>query len=768
MLPGFLIGVIMLFTNTSSADWVSPYLYPSKYDSTLYPVNKIKFSGNKNFSDAKLLEIISTKETLKSTIFQILEGYYEEGKRNSYTPKSILRALEKPIDRYSTNLDFFSKPKVIGDSSSISNFYVKNGYHDALVNIKFFPDSSSNENVLLFDIKEGTIYSIENITLNGLDTLPELVRESIDKIKVIEQGDKFSESKVLELGYRINKLLNNRGYKNSSYVLEKVVMDTTAKTDSINIEFNPGMRLKFGKISLVHLRLDNKKISDQLIYEQLGLKEGNFYNKSKIDEGQSNLFDLGVFNSVKIDSKMIDSVNKTVDLLVTLEYRNQRSYELKAGLNRTDDNFTNIFGTARMTHQNIFGGAQLLQPSVNVLYRDINDLNNSRANTGREYFFRVGEGGLPQPDEYNLTLNYFEPSFTKIGDARVLFNFKPGISQRRIFEEFNIVRISLPFIFPIRFKTDLDVSHLNFKFLLESERTNNFDVIANPGENIDPAVAERLIEANVTYEKLDSYSSAQGAFPITALQFGFAVSKDERNNNFYPSNGYLIDLQGDISSPQFALSKYVRLVTDFLYFKRLNSRLVFATKLKAGKILFYNNDSTYVPLDKQFYSGGANSVRGWAARKLRFSNYYDSSLVSSGAVGFLENYVGNTSLLEFSMELRYDLKKPIGLNNFFGWLIGESTVSLFFDGGNSFNWLINDDYVDVFFIDKLAYSFGAGYGFKTPIGPLRLDYALPIYGPLTAPNSFQDYQSFANPDFRFGDSGWIGSGSFHIALGYSF
>lgn len=768
--PQFLIiGVLFIsYFSGYSADWVSNNLYPSKYDSSLYQVDKIKFSGNK-FVDATFLKsIISSKELEKGILFKSVENLYNETKKNSYTPPVVEESLKESLDEFAKDIPYFSRYYTSNDSSSIYNYYNTKGFHLIKINKKFYPDSNLKKNILEFQIKENERFKVGQFLIIGIDSLQEIHKINIKNLRDIEEGDFFDEGLVFSSNSKIERYLHNKGYRFASSYLERVIIDRETKTDSLRLVVNPGIFLKIGKVNFVHYTFGNKKISNKLLYKIIDLDSGLVYNESYLENVQKRLYDLGEFNSVSIIPDKIDSTNKIMDVKILIEYGDQKETKIKAGINRTNDNFTNLFGEAYIQHKNIFGGAQLIKPFFSVIYRDINDLNNSRANTGRKYIVEWGNGGLPQPDEYQLGMSYLEHSLTKIGDARILLDLKPQFSLRRIFNDFNITRLSLPINFPVIFKTNLDFSSLTFKFLVESERTDNFNSIFNDNNASDDLTTQRLLEANITYQKLNDYSLENGTFPLTTLLFGISAQKDERNNAFYPSKGYLINLQLEANSPNIALSNYFRSIFDVMYFKKVNKNLVFASKLKGGYIWFYDPTNFYVPLDKQFYSGGANSVRGWAARKLRFSGSYDSSLVSTGQVSFLENYVGNTAMMEFSLELRYNLEKPRKMKGFLADFIEASSFTFYLDGGNSFNWLIDDKIQDSFSFGKFAYSIGTGYGYNTPLGPFRIDYALPIFGPMTDPQSLQDFQTFANPGFRMNDRNWFASGSFHLALGYAF
>jgi outer membrane translocation and assembly module TamA len=61
------------------------------------------------------------------------------------------------------------------------------------------------------------------------------------------------------------------------------------------------------------------------------------------------------------------------------------------------------------------------------------------------------------------------------------------------------------------------------------------------------------------------------------------------------------------------------------------------------------------------------------------------------------------------------------------------------------------------YITGLAVSSGFGIRFDTPVGPLRLDVAWPVY----YPSSIENKTIFTRPD-------GLTNAQFHIALGHSF
>ncbi|MBN2541806.1 BamA/TamA family outer membrane protein [bacterium] len=123
-------------------------------------------------------------------------------------------------------------------------------------------------------------------------------------------------------------------------------------------------------------------------------------------------------------------------------------------------------------------------------------------------------------------------------------------------------------------------------------------------------------------------------------------------------------------------------------------RTVLALRVKVGGIKS-TDDHGIVPVEDRLYSGGSNSVRGWSRSML-------------GPLDDDDVPLGGKSLLEGSTELRY----PI---------IGLLSGVVFMDFGNV--WLDSYSYK----IEDLRYAAGLGLRFDTPIGPIRLDAASPVW-----------------------------------------
>ena len=116
-----------------------------------------------------------------------------------------------------------------------------------------------------------------------------------------------------------------------------------------------------------------------------------------------------------------------------------------------------------------------------------------------------------------------------------------------------------------------------------------------------------------------------------------------------------------------------------------------------------------IPTDEKFYLGGINTLRGYSSRTV--SPYvlvpqYDA--ITGVKTGDDHAYLGGDTEIFFNAEYTVPLIKEAGLKGV-----------LFFDIGNSVDGIGNS-------FSSLLSSYGFGIRWFSPIGPLRLEYGIPL------------------------------------------
>lgn len=168
---------------------------------------------------------------------------------------------------------------------------------------------------------------------------------------------------------------------------------------------------------------------------------------------------------------------------------------------------------------------------------------------------------------------------------------------------------------------------------------------------------------------------------------------DNRNDKLNPSKGVFAALFAEPAYDALASDAMGFMKGTFSTYYALDEarRFILAGKVSAGSILAPSIES--VPASRRFIAGGGGSIRGYAYRNV--------GPRVNGEV------VGGRSLIELSGEIRVQVTETIGV-------VG------FVDAGNAYEDSIPD------FSEELKVGVGAGLRYFTPIGPLRIDAAIPL------------------------------------------
>jgi translocation and assembly module TamA len=158
-----------------------------------------------------------------------------------------------------------------------------------------------------------------------------------------------------------------------------------------------------------------------------------------------------------------------------------------------------------------------------------------------------------------------------------------------------------------------------------------------------------------------------------------------------------VDLGGSYETPLSNVS-FLRANLDGVWMTPLPWSGVFTGRMNLGAMTV--NKFNNLPTSYRFYAGGINSVRGYDYKELA-----------------PKDGLGNVAGGKFSALLSAEYEQT---------LFGDYGVAAFIDTGNAFN------------LDKISIKTGAGIGLRwySPIGPIRLDFAIPLND---ANSSYQIY-----------------------------
>jgi outer membrane protein insertion porin family len=153
-----------------------------------------------------------------------------------------------------------------------------------------------------------------------------------------------------------------------------------------------------------------------------------------------------------------------------------------------------------------------------------------------------------------------------------------------------------------------------------------------------------------------------------------------------------------------------------------------ASKFKIGYLQVYSGTFAGVPLNRTFYAGGSNSIRGWLPNELvPVGSQYVRDISGINIVK------GGTFLVEGSFELRRKFSDNFG-------------SAVFMDYGNT--WLGYNQ----FRFDGVAVAAGFGFRLYTPVAPIRIDLGLKFYDPSIGQFIWESWNKrfFKNITLHFG------------------
>ncbi len=729
--------------------------------SGLTELQAIRFVGCSLTSPDHLIGVIQSRESELSITRRLALYFGENVGRNPAAPKPIVRTLKKVQHDLRDELRYFSSSRVVSDSIALLEYLNQNGFHKATVLWKFFYDRKERKNVLEFVINEGPQATIDTVMLFGLDSLPADIRRNVDNARTVHTGDPFVETNLIADMQRITRMLQNSGYYKAGFSRLRVRSTDSLLSDSVAVVFVPGPRKRIAAVEFEENPNGYPSVSESMRKRQLEFENGEWYSRDKIEHSRSNLMQLGVFELVTIDTiaavALPDSGDEDDSSLVLRVFSmNNKPYDL--GFNflffqTAVDNYLNIGVGASYQHRNVFGGAQVGSVTAQYILQDVSRMFQ----------------GQPLEREALISGVIAWPSLFRIWNWRGGLNSNAYYSERLLVSPFRLQSLGLGARIPVNLPMQRVVNGFDITFGLERQVPRDFQGALDSALK-DAETPEEIAFVYSTFNQflvLDSYLGSANALWFTGIYLGANVRGEHRDNPIDPRKGHFANISVEAG---YGAGKFVRSQVFFTSVFPTSEQSGIATKVKLGHIHLLDfkrgstiDTNTYVSLERQFFAGGAASIRSYPSRLLH--DPHSGVLETSDTRGeqVLANTVGSGSLIELGVEYRYRFRRPTGWDDLWGGIVERSGVTLFTDIGNVFNRMTTEKYgsmrlEDVWLGSVIAV--GIGYRFETPVGPFRLDYATSLYDPLRESGKWM----FSGRTAPFSPSNW----QISIGLGHTF
>jgi outer membrane protein insertion porin family len=578
------------------------------------------------------------------------------------------------------------------DKEKLTEFYRGKGYIDFEIKDVQFLNPTPRTMVVRFVIYEGTQYKIGSVKFTGnkLFTTPDLVagmriqhERSHSKALIgpnglpmdvglpIDKGGAFTPEGVTKDLEAVEDFYGARGYvdvRASSRNLNLLkIPNTESSTMDLEFQIEEGQQFHIGKIE-IH---GNTKTKDRVIRRELAVSPGELFDMVRVKLSKQRLEGLGDFERVDTRPETTD-VTAERNLIVDVEEKTTGHVSLGAGFSTVDS----LVGIAEYNESNF----NLSHPFEPPWFRG----------GGQKFRLRLTVGTVRQ--DYEIT--FIEPWFL----------------DRKLTLSIDLYYHDYAFLSP---NSLYDETRGGGKVGLERALGSDFlrggvnATIEDVGIGLTSSAILPFIQPGPTIGRgFPTFVENPGNVPPVIRdeahhylmgKFGASLAYDTRNSVQLPNKGQRTELDGEIAGIDWQFYK-LELKTGW-YFKGLAKGHVLELAGRTG-VMHALGTSSDVPFFERYYLGGPYSLRGF---KYRY--------VSPREPGYNEPIGGDTywfGSAEYSIPI-FEQERGIGVR-----------AALFYDIGSVGSSPYN------FNVSQFSDNWGLGLRLNLPIGPLRLDYGIPI------------------------------------------
>lgn len=614
-------------------------------------------------------------------------------------------------------------------------------------------------------------YTVLLNTLSTIDTLEyanfppradSLIKAS-QKDALLHVGDPFDVSSLDAERTRISNLFRDNGYYYYQSAYSSYLADTLQTPGKVhlrlqladNIPETARHKWYIGKIkvnfrkqfmeqlndSFVHRSLtvcfNGKKppVRPGVVLRHLKLRPRQMYSYSKYAESAENINNTGLYSSVQINFTPRDttSVCDTLDMTLNCVFNKPYEFYVETNYSNKINGRTGPELVLGLKKLNAFRGGETVDLNLHGSYEweTGGKVNNSSGN------FNSYEYGADLSVSFPRMLVPFlkrrRYAHTPSTTAKAYMN----VLNRPNYFKMHTASGEWTYKWQNTEQTKHEYSPLILQYQYLNYTTQTFDSILNANPYLAATMRDMFIpkmKYTFTYSSPSTYRN-----PIL-----WSLSVSEAGNIL--SLGYMAAGKkwGEENKTMFknVFAQFVKVETDFSKTWAVGMKSQLVGHVNAGAIWAYGNTKS-APYSEQFYVGGANSIRAFAARSIGPGKYS----VTDGGVSYLDQ----TGDLKFQANLEYRF-------NFFGSLYGAA----FLDAGNV--WSLRDDanrpggkFKMKNVIEEMAVGTGVGLRYDLDFLILRLDWGVGIHVPYETGKS--GYYNI--PKFKDGQS-------IHLAVGYPF
>ena len=692
------------------------------------------------------------------------------------------------IQRVGTPPVIYDSTLTLASQEQLHTALSNRGFMDNVVTCHVDADSAKRKARVNFDVTLGEPYYIRSIDYEIPDNeLHELILADSSHFTV-HTGDLLNYTRLDEWRQAITERLRNQGYFafNKEYIT--FFADTAAGSKAVDLTLNTRdpyrndhmpyytehepfyvrdvvyvtdydpveMHDGYSGADTVVLRNGVKVFEGEERYLRLSvidecnhIEPGELYNAEAVNRTYRALGRLNVLKQINIDVRPVGEVDGVLMVDAWVLLQRDKSQTVSVSLEGTNSEGDLGFGVGvDYEHRNIFKGAEVLGAKTRVSYESISgDLGGLINNHFSEYSTEVGvtfpkfmfpllkrsfKRKVQASTSFAVNFDYqARPEFTRV-IAGGAWRYQWTERSRRMSHTLTLFDMSF-----------VDVPKIYDEFYKRLQRNRLLLY------SYEPHLIMRMGYNFYRTNKAEMSVLQMGRFQRDV--FTIRANAETAGNLLYGLShmtGQKPDEDGGYKALGVRYAQYVKADADYSFTHYLDRRQCIAFHVGAGIAVPYGN-SDAVPFEKRFYSGGANSVRGWGVRTLGPGSF--NSRESEDGLDSLSNFFYQCGDIRLDINLEYRAK--------LFWVV---ELGLFLDAGNI--WTIKDykfQQGGVFkfnkFYEQIAAAYGAGIRLDFKYFLVRVDLGMKAHNPASG----QEHWPLFHPVFKR-DS------EFHFSVGYPF
>ena len=696
-------------------------------------------TDNKNVNTSQMEQYINQKANTKwFSLFAVPLGTYNLSGRDStkWINRILKRLGEEPV--------LFDTLKAEMSRKNLGTVMQNMGYLHADVSLKTIANDKKIK--VIYTLHTGKPYFIGNIEYDIYDkNIAQILDMKNENNRGLKKGMIFSINNLENERKRITNILSDSGYYkfNKDYIIYEA--DSTRTNDSIDVNLKlmkfranskspekDHNRYYINKVNFTSADGDKIKLRRSVLSDNLAIKEGAPFCEHDLQTTYNNFARLKAVKYTNIRfEELPDTSLLNCNIQLSTNKPNTISFQPE-GTNTAGD----LGAAASLTYENrnLFHGSEMLSIQLRAAFEAITGLEGYQAEDYEEYNI---EGRLMFP---RFIAPFLSENFRRNSNAHseltVSYNLqnRPEF-HRRVFTAawkylWNAPKQNSTYRFDL-----IDLNYVYMPWISEKFKEDYLDDDSNRNAILRYNYEDLFIMKmgfGMTYNNGVHAIKANIETSGNILSLLSGVSKFDKNS------------QGQYTLFNIAFAQYVKADFDYTRLFTFDWRNSLALHFGFGIAYPYGN-SKILPFEKRYFSGGANSVRGWNVRELGPGKFKGTD----GRIDFI-NQTGDMKL-DFNLEYRTAL-------------FWKFNGAFFIDAGNI--WTLRS-YADQpggqfkfdEFYKQIAVSYGLGIRLNLDYFILRLDMGVKAINP--AYTTTEEHYPIISPNFKR-------DFSLHFAVGLPF